>query len=155
MLWPDSLVHAGRGDTVIDDSGQRRPPCAAAEAAIVEEKDVDAGIEQIRHHVRGVREVARISVAVKCRGDGMLGPAVPAVKQFAVIRFERKLFGSFARDSVVLGVPTDDRLALRNEKLRPPENAPSEVEGKKDRRSDQQGVCCFRKQDAFLFSPHD
>ena len=65
VFWTDSLVQPGRGDAVVDDPGERRRAGASAEAAIVEQQDVDAGVEQVRHDVGGGGEIAGVAVAVE------------------------------------------------------------------------------------------
>jgi len=91
------------------------------------------------------------AVAVERRCDRMLRAAIPSIKELTVVRFEGQYLGALARDAVVLGIPADDRLALRLEELGAPENAPAEVEREKDRAADQQRACGIRKIGAGLF----
>src|ERR1041385_4557546 len=75
-LRADLLVEARRGDAVVDDAVQRGDAAAAAEAAIVEKENVDAGSHEVRHDLGEMRDVAGVAVAVERRGDRLVGVAV-------------------------------------------------------------------------------
>src|SRR3954453_2756473 len=99
----------------------------------------------MRHDVRGVRKIAGVAMAVERRRDWVFRAAIPAVQQLAVVGLERQHLGAIGRNAVVLGIPTDDRLALGLEELRAPENAPADVEREENRAADQQRASSIRK----------
>src|ERR1700674_2451237 len=71
----------------------------------------------MRNDRRRVRQISRVAVTEEGRGDRLLGAAIPSVEKFAVIALEPDLLPAFARDAVVLRIPTDQRVPLRTEKV--------------------------------------
>ena len=108
---------------------QRGDAAAAPETAVVEEEDVDAGGDKVRHDVGELGDVAAVAVAVERRGDRLVGVAVPGVQQLAVVGLDPHLVDAVPLQAVVGRVPRLDRLALRTEELHVAEDPPSELEG--------------------------
>src|SRR5690242_7967201 len=111
VLGADRVVEARGGDAVRDHAAIRRASAASAEAAIVEDEDVEAGVEEMRDYVRADGEVAGVAVAEEATRFRMFRAAVPGVQLFAVRRVDPVLFDGALGDAVVGGIPGAQRRA--------------------------------------------
>ena len=77
----------------------------------------------------------------------MLGTAIPAVQHFPILGLEPDFIDAFPREAVVLGLPTDERLAGGAEELVVTEDAPGQIERDDSEPSNEQrrrrGLCKF------------